>query len=345
MLSHLRVLVGAVSMLLASAPLRAEAAAPVQVETFGNVRFSPSKELQRTNAGLADLLIPNLPGDSITSVEPIERATQTGTTRLPVRVSGRLRPAIVVVHGGGWLAGNKWTISGYAQQLAELGICVLNINYRLAPDAKFPAQVDDVREALLYLSDHAEQLSIDPARIGLFGYSAGGHLSALVGVLADETREVQARASNWPDSDSRWARLPSVAAVCAGGPPCDFQTLPPDNETLSYFLGGSRRQFPDLYTSASPIAHVSAGDPPIQLIHGETDMLVPLANSRRFADALRQAGASVVLTVIQKQGHIMTLMHPQTQAQVSTFFREQLLYPHSCWVDESMPSGDNMPVD
>lgn len=333
MLSHLRVLVGVVSMLLASTPLRAEAAAPIQVKTFGNIRFSPSGDLQRTNAGLADLLIPTLPGDSITSIEPVELATQTGATQtgatqVPVRVSGSLRPAIVVVHGGGWLAGNKWTISGYAQQLAELGICVLNINYRLAPDAKFPAQVDDVREALLYLSDHAEQLSIDPVRIGLFGYSAGGHLSALVGVLADETREVQARASNWPDSDSRWARLPSVAAVCAGGPPCDFQTLPLDNATLSYFLGGSRRQFPDLYTAASPIAHASAGDPPIQLIHGETDMLVPLANSRRFADALRQAGASVVLTVIQKQGHIMTLMHSQTQAQVNKFFRAELLGQH-----------------
>ncbi len=328
MLPHLRLLVGAISMLLASAPLRAEVTAPIPVNTFWNIRFSASADLQTASVGMADLSIPALPGDSITRIEQTEKTTQTQPTQVPVRVSGRLRPAVVVVHGGGWLAGNKWTISGYAQQLAELGICVLNINYRLAPDARFPAQVDDVREALLYLSDHAQDLSIDPARIGLFGYSAGGHLSALVGVLADETREVQARASNWRVSDSRWPRLPHIAAVCAGGPPCDFQVLPLDNEALSYFLKGSRRQFPALYTAASPIAHVSAGDPPIQLIHGETDMLVPVANSRHFAEALQEAGVSVALTVIEKQGHIVTLMHPQTQAQVSKFFRAQLLAPH-----------------
>lgn len=318
----LPVLLGALSALLTSAPLRAEVAStevasPVKVDMIGNIRFSVSPDLQSGNAGLADLYIPVMPGDEIVTVEVPGRA--------PVHVTGRLRPAVVVVHGGGWMAGNKWMISGYAQQLAELGICVLNINYRLAPQAKFPAQVDDVRDALLYLGDHAEELSIDPARIGLFGYSAGGHLSALVGVLEDESREIQASASNWPLADSRWARIPRVAAVCAGGPPCDFQRLPLDNDALSYFLGGSRREFPELYLAASPIAHVSHGDPPIQLIHGETDMIVPLANSERFAAASREAGVSVGMTVIAKQGHIVTLLHPDTQSQVSDFFRAQFL--------------------
>lgn len=336
MLHRVRLLCGALSTLLISAPLRAEVVTPTKIDTIWNIRFSTSPDLQSGNAGLADLYIPVLPGDAITvstapeppqatvpteAEEPIE--AREPATVAPVRIIGSLRPAVVVVHGGGWLAGNKWTISGYAQQLSELGICVLNINYRLAPESKFPAQVDDVRDALVYLADHAEELSIDPGRIGLFGYSAGGHLSALVGVLEDESREVQSTASNWPVADSRWARLPRVAAVCAGGPPCDFQTLPLDNDALSYFLRGSRRQFPDLYTAASPLAHVSAGDPPIQLIHGETDMIVPLVNSERFAEASTDAGVSVCMTVIAKQGHIVTLMHPETQSQVSKFFCEQ----------------------
>lgn len=328
----------ALSTLLLSAPLRAEVAAPIKVDTIWNIRFSSSPDLQSGNAGLADLHIPVMPGDTITvgiAPEPFQTAVPAEAdepieapefvTQAPVRVIGKLRPAVVVVHGGGWLAGNKWTIGGYAQQLSELGICVLNINYRLAPQSKFPAQVDDVRDALLYLADHAEELSIDPTRIGLFGYSAGGHLSALVGVLEDESREVQATASNWPVTDLRWARLPRVAAVCAGGPPCDFQSLPLDNDALSYFLRGSRRDFPELYAAASPIAHVSSGDPPIQLIHGETDMIVPLVNSERFAAASTQAGVSVCMTVIAKQGHIVTLMHPETQSQVSKFFGEQFL--------------------
>ncbi|TWT67522.1 alpha/beta hydrolase [Allorhodopirellula solitaria] len=329
MIAHLpRLFPIAVAALFASAPLWAEATSPQVVETFENLRFSASPELQSGSAGLADLYVPVLPGDSIDKVEQAGTAAATAPSEPPVRVVGKLRPAIVVVHGGGWLAGSKWTISGYAQQLSQMGICVLNINYRLAPHAKFPAQVDDVREALVYLSDHAADLAIDPQRIGLFGYSAGGHLSALVGVLADESRQEQAEASRWSLMDPRWARLPKIAAVCAGGPPCDFQNLPLDNDSLSYFLRGSRRQFPELYAAASPIAHVSAADPPIQLIHGETDMIVPITNSRRFAEALAAAGVSVNLTEIAKQGHIVTLMHPQTQAQVSEFFREQLrLHP------------------
>ncbi len=323
-----RFLFAAISMVCGAAPLRAEVPAQVKVETFSNIRFSASAELQKGSAGLADLSVPVMAGDSITKIEEPGHSMADRSTQCPVQIVGQLRPAVVVVHGGGWVTGNKWTISGYAQLLADVGICVLNINYRLAPDAKFPAQVDDVREALMYFADHADQLSIDPDRIGLFGYSAGGHLSVLVGVLADESHAVQASASNWPASDTRWPRLPSIAAVCAGGPPCDFQTLPLDNDALSFFLSGSRRQFPNLYMAASPISHVSAGDPPIQLIHGETDMIVPIANSRRFAEAEQQAGASVALTVIKKQGHIVTLMHPETQAAVSKFFREQLFGLH-----------------
>ena len=323
MIPSLRLLAAVASTLLVSAPMRAEPPASIKVDTFSNIRFSGSPDLQTGNAGLADLYIPVLPGDSIAKTDRPSSSTVVPPTQPTVQVTGRLRPAVVVVHGGAWLTGSKWTISGYAQQLTELGICVLNINYRLAPDAKFPAQVDDVRDALVYLGDHAEQLSIDRNRLGLFGYSAGGHLSALVGVLADESREVQAIASNWPLADSRWARLPRISAVCAGGPPCDFQSLPLDNDALSYFLHGSRRQFPELYTAASPIAHISTNDPPIQLIHGETDMLVPIANSRRFAELSAQAGVSVTLTEIPQQGHIVTLMHPKTQAQVSRFFRRQ----------------------
>lgn len=285
-----------------------------EVKTFWNIRFSDSPSLQVDKAGLADLYIPVHPGDELQAVDTIE-----------LRVVGPKRPAVVVVHGGGWLVGDKWTLASYSQQLAESGCCVLNINYRLAPNHKFPAQVDDVREALLYLVDHAEQFSIDPNRIGLFGYSAGGHLSALVGVMSDETSEVQATSSDWAIEDPRWSRMPKIAAVCAGGPPCDLRELPIDSEALSFFLSGTRRQFPGIYKAASPTAHASAGDPPTQLIHGEKDLIVPIRSSEMFAEALHSVGASVVLTVIENQGHLMTLMHPTTQQTVREFFISRLL--------------------
>ncbi|MFG0287648.1 MAG: alpha/beta fold hydrolase [Rhodopirellula sp. JB044] len=254
-----------------------------------------------------------------------QKPVVAGAASCPISVTGKLRPALVLVHGGGWLVGDKWSLGSYSRQLSELGICVLNINYRLAPYSKFPAPVDDVREALLYLVDHAEQLSIDRERIGLFGYSAGGHLSALVGVMCDEPGEVQATSSDWELDDPRWQRLPKVAAVCAGGPPCDLREIPIDSEALSFFLRGSRRKFPDAYVAASPTAHASPGDPPTQLIHGEKDMIVPIESSQQFAGALKDAGASVALTVVENQGHFMTFMHPSTQTQVRAFFAEQLL--------------------
>jgi len=310
----------------------------IKVKTFWNIRFSRTPELQVNKAGLADLYVPVRAGDAVSTqpiepAEPTEQFKETDSKRVSgnalsaaaFHVSGPLRPAIVVVHGGGWFVGDKWSLATYSRQLAETGCCVLNINYRLAPYSKFPAQVDDVREAILFLVDHADQYRIDPARIGLFGYSAGGHLSALVGVMSDETPEVQASSSDWSLDDPRWSRMPKVAAVCAGGPPCDLRVVPIDSEALSFFLTGTRRQFPAIYTAASPTAHASAGDPPTHLIHGEKDMIVPVQSSESFAEALKNAGAAAALTVVENQGHLVTLMHPTTQKTVMEFFTTELL--------------------
>ncbi|MCM2372996.1 alpha/beta hydrolase fold domain-containing protein [Aporhodopirellula aestuarii] len=304
----------------------AEESASPDIKTYWDIRYSSSPELQEGKSGLADLYLPIFPDDTVSDAShESEECLASSSQQAPVRVTGRLRPAVVVVHGGGWLVGDKWSLGSYSEQLAEMGFCVLNINYRLAPYSKFPAQVDDVRHALLYLADNADELSIDPQRIGMFGYSAGGHLSALVGVMSDETDETQATSSDWAIDDPRWKRLPKIAAVCAGGPPCDLRLLPIDSEALSFFLHGSRRQFPEIYVAASPTAHVSAGDPPTQLIHGEKDLIVPIESSQGFADALKAVGVSVALTVIKDQGHLVTFMHPRTQKQVRDFFSEQLL--------------------
>lgn len=234
-------------------------------------------------------------------------------------------PAVVVVHGGGWMSGDKWSLDGYSRLLAENGFVVVNINYRLAPAYQFPSQVDDVREALLWTQSQADRYSIDLNRLGIFGYSAGGHLSALVAALADETIDDQAMASTWPVDDPRWQRLPKVHAVCAGGPPCDFRTLPIDNTAMSYFLGGSRRQKPDLYKAASPTAHASASDPVTQIIHGDSDLIVPIKTSQLFHDALVAAGVDSRMVVMAGQGHMITFLNPKTSRLVVDFFRDVLL--------------------
>lgn len=296
------------------------------VKKFWDVAYQGVIDPEQPTAALADLYVPVLPSDQMESADLIGASDGTESGDGDVfAVTGVRRPAILLVHGGGWIAGDKWMLGGYCDDLCELGFVILNINYRLAPQAKFPAQADDVREGLRYLTQNAERLSIDVSRIGMFGYSAGGHLSALIGVLGDEPIETVAPATSWTSDDPRWGQLPRVAAVCAGGPPCDFRVMPPENETFTYFLNGPRRAYPDLYIAASPTAHASADDPPFQLIHGETDMIVPLKTSQKFAEALRNAGAPVELTVIPNHGHMMTFMHPVTRKSVLEFFQRTLL--------------------
>ncbi|MFK8112409.1 MAG: alpha/beta hydrolase fold domain-containing protein [Rubripirellula sp.] len=236
-------------------------------------------------------------------------------------------PVVVVVHGGGWVSGDKWTLESYSRALASHGMVAVTINYRLAPTHKFPAQVDDVRDALRWTRRNQQTFQLDLARIGMFGYSAGGHLSALIAALEDESPEAQSAASEWQPSDPRWQELPKICAVCVGGPPCDFRSLPIDNTALSYFLGGSRREKPDAYVSASPAAHVSPGDPVTQIIHGDQDLLVPITGSRQFHDAQVDAGIDSRMQVMPGQGHMLTFLNPKTRATMIAFFQATLQEP------------------
>jgi acetyl esterase/lipase len=269
------------------------------VRVVANERFSDGEG----KAGLCDVYCPK------------STASQAG------------HPAVIVVHGGGWISGDKWTLEGYSRSLAEHGFVAVTINYRLAPTHKFPAQVDDVRSALLWAKRNADRFGIDINRLGIFGYSAGGHLSALVASLADESLQVRAAASQWDESDQRWNELPAIRAVCAGGPPCDFRSLSMDNATLAYFLGGSRREKPEIYVAASPAAHVSPGDPVTQLIHGESDLLVPISESRQFHELQRAAGIDSRFEIMPNQGHMITFLNPKTNRKMLDFFQEVLVNP------------------
>jgi triacylglycerol lipase len=232
-------------------------------------------------------------------------------------------PVVLLVHGGGWISGDKWTLESYCRSLASAGITAVAINYRLAPDDKFPSPVDDVRSAMLWTKDQSDSLSLDMQKLGLFGYSAGGHLVLLAASLADEPMEVQSAASHWSVEDPRWSKLPKVKAVCAGGPPCDFQNLPIDNTTLAYFLGGSRRELPDLYKSASPLAHVSKSDPVTSIIHGDQDIIVPIEGSKIFGAKQEKIGVDHRLNIIAGQGHMLTFLNPQTRKLMVSFFCDQ----------------------
>ena len=125
---------------------------------------------------------------------------------------------------------------------------------------QFPAQIYDCQAAVRWLRANAAKYKIDPDRIGGYGYSAGGHLVALLGALDDD----DFREPGLP-ADAPSARL---QVVVAGGAPCDFRALPADSKRLAYWLGGTPAEKPDAYRDASPANYVTADDPPMFFFHG-----------------------------------------------------------------------------
>lgn len=208
-------------------------------------------------------------------------------------------PGILVVHGGAWRMGARADFATIAHALAERGYTAVAIDYRLAPTYKFPAQIYDCQAAVRWMRSHANELKIDPTRIGGFGYSAGGHLVALLGTLDDKELREPGLPANAPS-----ARL---QAVVAGGAPCDFRLLPGDSERVAFWIGGTRNKMPNEYRDASPASFITADDPPMYFFHGQQDLLVPVASPTEMVKLLKRAHVTAEMCVVKDAGHIQAL--------------------------------------
>lgn len=214
-------------------------------------------------------------------------------------------PAIIAIHGGAWISGDKRFDALHCRKMAQKGYVVMAINYRLAPKHKHPAQIDDCREALRWLNEHAQEYHIDPEKLGVWGYSAGGHLAAL---MATDRREED----------------PPIRVCVAGGAPCDLGMIPEDSRALAGFLGGTRRALSDVYSKASPIEHVSSDDPPILLYHGDADELVPIAYASKMHKKLQECGVACEYLVLPGKSHIMAFVDAKGIATSIDFFDRHL---------------------
>ncbi|HEU5055663.1 MAG TPA: alpha/beta hydrolase [Kofleriaceae bacterium] len=207
--------------------------------------------------------------------------------------AGSDRPAVMLIHGGAWRYGSKDAYSDAAERLARAGYVAATINYRLVPGGTYPAAVQDCVCALSFLRANAAAYGIDPDRIAVMGYSAGGHLSSLVGVAGD-------LGAHAPDCE--WGPTGLPAAVIPGGTDHDMRRSG-DNDLVTDFMGGSQEEIPELYQQASPIAHVREGLPPYLVIHGQDDV-VDVDGAIAMVDALRAAGNDAALLELENAGHI-----------------------------------------
>jgi acetyl esterase/lipase len=228
-------------------------------------------------------------------------------------------PGVLVVHGGAWRMGTRGQLSGVAQMLAKNGFAAVAISYRLAPQYKFPAQIEDCKAAVRWMRSNAARLKIDPERIGGFGYSAGAHLVSLLGTT-DENDGLEGLTGLYATTPPN-TRL---QAVVAGGAPCDLRPIPDDEEGLSFFLGGSPATCRDQYRLASPAAFITPDDPPMFFFHGETDQLVPLASPEHMRAALERVGVEAQLYIVPKLGHTAAAMDRGAIERAIVFLSDHL---------------------
>lgn len=215
---------------------------------------------------------------------------------LPTGTADAPRPAIVVVHGGGWRGGDKqrgqW--ARIPAQYASDGYVAISVNYRLTGEAPWPAQVEDVKAAVRWLRAHAEKHAVDVDRIGAYGNSAGAHLVSLLGLVK--------QSDGLEGSGPHQEQSSMVQAVCASATPTDFLNWREPGavpERLGRtFLAGPGDTLRDRARQASPITYARGDAPPFLLIHGTADRTVPIGQSDRFAKALRAAGAERVRYMI-----------------------------------------------
>jgi len=229
-------------------------------------------------------------------------------------------PAVLCVHGGAWMFGNKLQMTRIARTLAEHGYTAVSINHRLAPQHKFPAQIEDCRDAVRWMRRHATEYKINSERIGGWGYSSGGHLVTLLGMSGDADLADRSGKMKPPPAD----QSSRIQVVIAWGAPCDFRAVPADNEGLVYWLGDTRRRNPDAYRKASPIEFVSPDDPPILFCHGKNDHMVKIDQPTAMVSRLKSVGVIAEMCVVPEAGHIGTFLDDAALAEAVRFLDKHL---------------------
>jgi acetyl esterase/lipase len=203
-------------------------------------------------------------------------------------------PVVMHVHGGGWTGGKKsdGTAALEIAPLVSQGYLVASVDYRLAPQYQFPAQIEDVKCAVRFLKANAAKYNLDPNRFGVIGESAGGHLVSLLG-----TTDTSAGwdVGQYADQSSR------VQAVVDLFGPADLTA--PEYRIASGEFARIFGTAPDALAQASPVTYVTPDDSPFLILQGDQDRLVPLSQSQELAQRLTAAGVPAQLIVVKNAGH------------------------------------------
>jgi len=211
-------------------------------------------------------------------------------------------PLLVWVHGGAWTTGSK---AGVRPIFVQNGFAVASVDFRQSTEARFPAQVHDIKAAIRYLRANASTYGYRVDKIAIAGDSSGAHLAALVGVTnghrelegtigdaLNQSSGIQAIVSYYGASDLR--------TILTQSTPFGLNMRRPALERL---LGALPDQTPELAALASPVTHVDSQDPPLMLLHGDQDPQMPINQSHELQAAYEKLGLDVTFRVVHGAAH------------------------------------------
>ena len=215
-------------------------------------------------------------------------------------------PAVVFVHGGGWIMGHRSRYAYEIEEAARQGFVAATITYRLSKTGVdtpsvdgFPAALEDVKAAIRYLRTNHKELHVDPKRVGVVGESAGGHLALMAGL----TRPSDGFEGS-PPADAASSEVQAVVNVSGA---TDLTALWRSSErvrpALVVLLGGTAVARSEAYRKASPVAYARKDAPPILSIHGSHDGVIPVGQAQRLEEAITKAGGRHTVVILKDAGH------------------------------------------
>jgi len=242
-------------------------------------------------------------------------------------------PVVVVIYGSAWFSNNMKgsDLATLGKALLDAGFAVVMPNHRSSMDAKFPAQINDIKAVIRFIRANAQQYQIDTTFIGITGSSSGGHLAALAGTsgLVNQYTVGSMTEDMEGNLGQRLTYSSSVDAVVDWFGPTDFLVMDSCGSGMAHddasspessLIGGPIQDNPDKCALANPVTYIDANDPPFLILHGDADPLVPHCNSELLFDALQKANVPSQFVLVPGGQHGLGMFVAQYLKMMADFF-------------------------
>lgn len=226
------------------------------------------------------------------------------------RPAGTLSPGIVIIHGGGWVGGDKGANREYVTgtTLAKAGYVCVSINYWLGEKDRWPTNLQDCKNAVRWLRVNAGKLQVDPEKIGVIGGSAGGHLALMVAYTAGNPKlDPKPFYPGIPDHVSACVNLYGISNLATRQGTDDSGKPDGKYRSTTNLFPESITAAPEKWKLASPVHHIHKDIPPTLTLHGTADTTVDRDQSSELHKALQAAGVESKLIMVDGANHAWAL--------------------------------------